>query len=120
MTEPEQNRLREKGQTFSAANVPVGPDRLVPARVGTVRAKVFKSGNSLALRLPKGIGFVEGDEVVIVQHDGGRFSLWKEADSHHVLMSLYGSMSPGFMKHGRGDIEQENRSWDRPKSKSAA
>lgn len=29
------------------------------------RAKVFRSGNSLALRLPKGLGLVEGTEMVV-------------------------------------------------------
>ena len=29
------------------------------------RAKVFKSGNSLALRLPKALGFEEGSEMVL-------------------------------------------------------
>ncbi len=29
------------------------------------RAKVFKSGNSLALRLPKGLGMTEGTEMVV-------------------------------------------------------
>ena len=31
--------------------------------------KVFKSGNSVALRLPKGLGFVEGTEVRMVKED---------------------------------------------------
>ncbi len=84
------------------------------------RTKTFKSGNSVALRLPKSTGFVEGDEVVIVPHKSGRFSIWKEANRHDVLMSLYGSVSPGFMKHGRGDIEQEDRAWDRHDVQSAA
>jgi len=84
------------------------------------KAKVFKSGNSVAIRLPKAAGFADGDDVVIVPHDDGRFSIWKESDSLNVLMSLYGSMSPGFMKHGRGDIDQEDRSWDFPGKQSAA
>jgi len=84
------------------------------------KAKVFKSGNSVAIRLPKAAGFADGDDVVIVPHDDGRFSIWKESDSLNVLMSLYGSMSPGFMKHGRGDIEQEDRSWDLLGKQSAA
>lgn len=84
------------------------------------RTKTFKSGNSIALRLPKGLGLKEGDEMVIVPHDGGKFSLWREPDGLEVLMSLYGSMSPGFMKDGRGDIEQGERSWDREPVKSAA
>ena len=84
------------------------------------KAKTFKSGNSVALRLPKAAGFVDGEDVIIVPHENGRFSMWKESESLNVLMSLYGSMSPGFMKHGRGDIEQEDRSWDLPSAKSAA
>ena len=84
------------------------------------RAKVFKSGNSCALRLPRELGLAEGEEMVIVPHDDGRFTLWKQNDALDVLMSLYGSMSPGFMKEGRGDIDQENRGWDRKPVQSAA
>ena len=36
------------------------------------RAKVFKSGNSLALRLPKALGFREGDEMVL-REEAGRY-----------------------------------------------
>lgn len=85
-----------------------------------LRVKVFKSGNSLALRLPKSLGIEEGDEVVVSAHDDGSFSLWRESDSLKVLMSLYGSMSPGFMKDGRGDIDQGERSWDIDPVSSAA
>lgn len=84
------------------------------------RAKVFKSGNSLALRLPKTMGLAEGEDMVVVPHRDGRFSMWKASENLDVLMSLYGSMSPGFMKHGRGDIDQEDRAWDRRPAKSAA
>lgn len=84
------------------------------------KTKTFKSGNSLALRLPKAMGFAEGDEVVVVPHSDGTYSFWKESDGLKVLMSLYGSMSPGFMKDGRGDIEQDDRAWDRGPVSSAA
>lgn len=36
------------------------------------RAKVFKSGNSVALRLPKALGLKDGDEMVL-REDRGRF-----------------------------------------------
>lgn len=75
------------------------------------RAKVFKSGNSLALRLPKSLGVDEGDDIVIVPHADGSFSFWKESDGLKVLMSLYGAFSPGFMSEGRGDIEQDDYDW---------
>ncbi len=75
------------------------------------RTRTFKSGNSVALRLPKQLGFVEGEEVRIVGHADGGFSFWRTQDDLKVLMGLYGSMSPGFMANGRGDIEQEERDW---------
>ncbi|TZG27480.1 AbrB/MazE/SpoVT family DNA-binding domain-containing protein [Sphingomonas montanisoli] len=34
------------------------------------RAKVFKSGNSVALRLPKGLGLKEGTEVLLREEHG--------------------------------------------------
>lgn len=34
------------------------------------RAKVFKSGNSLALRLPKGLGLQEGTEMLLREEQG--------------------------------------------------
>lgn len=78
-----------------------------------VEAKVFKSGNSLALRLPKALGLKEGEEMVVLPHEDGSLSMWRKADAKAVFMSLAGSMSPGFMAEGRGDIEQEDRDWGR-------
>jgi antitoxin VapB len=34
------------------------------------RAKVFKSGNSLALRLPKALGIAEGTEMIVREERG--------------------------------------------------
>lgn len=85
------------------------------------RAKVFKSGNSLALRLPKELGIGEGDDVAIAPHADGSFSFWKESEALNVLMSLYGAFSPGFMSEGRGDIEQTDYDWgDAPSRGKAA
>lgn len=84
------------------------------------RARVFKSGNSLALRLPKSLGVEEGDDIVIVPHADGSFSFWKESDGLKVFMSLYGSMSPGFMSEGRGDIEQDDYDWGKRRPQSDA
>lgn len=75
------------------------------------RAKAFKSGNSVALRLPKALGVVEGDDMIIVPHAGGGFSLWREQEGAKVLDSLYGAFSSGFMSEGRGDTEQSDRDW---------
>lgn len=83
------------------------------------RARTFKSGNSVALRLPKGLGLQDGDEVVLVSHAGGGFSFWRDTDAADVLDSLYGSFSPDFMVEGRGETEQEDRDWS-PSARGAA
>ena len=84
------------------------------------KAKVFKSGNSMAVRLPKGSGLVEGDEVTLVAHADGGFTFWRVSDAAAILDSLYGTFSSGFMAAGRGDIEQADRDWSTPSRHEAA
>ena len=84
------------------------------------RTRVFKSGNSLALRLPRAMGLSEGDEVDIVPHADGGFTFWRVDQRLEVFMRLYGSMSPGFMAAGRDDLEQGERDWSQHGSSSAA
>ena len=76
------------------------------------RAKVFKSGNSVALRLPKGVGLADGDDVTLVAHGDGSCTFWRQSDAAAVLDSLYGAFSSGFMADGRGEIDQDDRDWD--------
>lgn len=47
---------------------------LKPKQVQHFRAKVFKSGNSLALRLPAGLGLTAGQEMEMRAEDGLYFS----------------------------------------------
>jgi antitoxin VapB len=75
------------------------------------RTKSFKSGNSVAIRLPKALGFAEGEEITIVRHADGSFTIWKPDRDADILDSLYGSFSEGFMAEGRGETEQEERDW---------
>jgi antitoxin VapB len=84
------------------------------------RAKVFKSGNSVAVRIPKGIGLIEGDDIVIVAHDDGTCSLWREDDAVDVLDNLFGAFSPAFMAGGRGETEQTERDWTAASRDTAA
>jgi antitoxin VapB len=69
MDRPEKNTVREMPQTFNAG--PVELARLAPAGP-SYRVKVFKSGNSLALRLPKALGLEAGMEMELeAAPDGG-------------------------------------------------
>lgn len=83
------------------------------------RTKTFKSGNSIAVRIPKGVGLREGDDVVLVPHADGSISVWQESKAKAVFMALYGAMSPGWMAAGRGDIEQGDYEWGEASSAAA-
>ena len=52
------------------------------------RAKVFKSGNSLALRLPKALGLVNGTEMIL-REDCGRFTI-APADAPKRTLAISG------------------------------
>jgi antitoxin VapB len=58
------------------------------------RAKVFKSGNSVALRLPKALGLKEGDEMMIVREDKPGFKVEPVAAPKRTidLTGIYGSI----------------------------
>jgi antitoxin VapB len=72
MVDPEKNTLREMPQTFIAA--PPGAEPRLAAAT-PYRVKVFKSGNSLALRLPKALGLQEGMEMELTAMPDGHYSL---------------------------------------------
>jgi antitoxin VapB len=57
------------------------------------RAKVFKSGNSVALRLPKALGLKAGEEMV-VREEHGKFAFEPaEAEGDRIdLTGIWGSI----------------------------
>lgn len=57
------------------------------------RAKIFKSGNSLALRLPKALGLEEGAEMRIVREDRAGFTVEPVETPRRTidLTGIYGS-----------------------------
>ena len=75
------------------------------------KARVFKSGNSVAIRIPKALGLHEGDEFDLIPSSNGGFELRPvDRAPAMTLDELFGCM-PGFMAEGRGDIEQIERDW---------
>jgi antitoxin VapB len=73
------------------------------------RAKVFKSGNSVALRLPKALGLIEGTEVVLREEQGRyEFEPAVAAEPERInLEGIYGSV-PGIV---REPFEHKERDW---------
>ena len=76
------------------------------------RAKVFKSGNSLALRLPKALGIEEGVEMV-VRENRGEFTFEPVAAEQKKidLTGIWGSI-PGLKPFTSEEREFEPRRRD--------
>lgn len=75
------------------------------------RAKVFKSGNSLALRLPKGLGLKEGAEMV-VREEHGRFTFEPvDAPKRKIDVSKFVGKAPGLDPMPRQEIDDSPRDW---------
>ena len=75
MSEYPDNRLREMPMSFKAQEPwPTAPVRVSP-ETSKLRAKTFKSGNSLALRLPAALGLEAGREMELTVQPGGGYLL---------------------------------------------
>lgn len=81
------------------------------------RAKVFKSGNSLALRLPKALGLEEGTEM-IVREDRGEFR-FGPADKPKAKIDISGfwGKAPWLKLPPREDFEERKLDWEGKKLK---
>ena len=80
------------------------------------RAKVFKSGNSVALRLPKALGLQDGDEMVL-REDRGKFAFEPATNEPERidLTGIWGSC-PGLkpLSDEEREFEPSRRVWDDP------
>ena len=75
MEKASDNRLREAHATFDLAGAGGKASSLRKAETKRYRAKVFKSGNSLALRLPAALGLEAGLEMSISPDGAGGYHL---------------------------------------------
>jgi antitoxin VapB len=79
------------------------------------RAKVFKSGNSLALRLPKALGLKEGAEMR-VREEGGKFVVEPAETQRKITGEGWMGIAPGLKPFTAEEREFEDspRPWDDP------
>jgi antitoxin VapB len=70
------------------------------------KAKVFKSGNSLALRLPKALGIEEGSEMVLREMPTGYAFEPVETPKRTIDISGFAGKLPGFKPAPREDFEE--------------
>ena len=111
MIEDHDNRLREARATFKVDSG-TDSDWAIAADLSSApkkhyRAKVFKSGNSLALRLPAGLGLEAGMEMDLNVLADGSYSLRRvEAPKPRIDVSGFWGKAPGAVPPPREDFEE--------------
>ncbi|MDR3371134.1 AbrB/MazE/SpoVT family DNA-binding domain-containing protein [Rhodoferax sp.] len=74
--------------------------------------RVFKSGNSLAIRIPKELGFVDAAQDVEVERVGNTLVLrLVEQKTLADIGKIFSMFSPNFMAEGREFHEEHERDW---------
>jgi antitoxin VapB len=109
MSDNHENQLREMRQGFKYAESPT--DWPTGAQ-NPLRAKIFKSGNSLALRLPAALGLEAGMEMEILPQQGGGYSLRRtDAPKRKIDVSKFAGKAPWLKELPRYDFEDSPRDW---------
>ena len=77
--------------------------------------RVFKSGNSLAVRIPKELNFVDQAQDIDVERVGNTLVLRLIAQETLAnIGDIFDLFSPSFMTHGREFHPERERDWDAP------
>lgn len=69
--------------------------------------KIFRSGNSVALRLPKDLGFREGEQVRLVQDEPGKVRVETVPLPRRTIdVDAFWGKAPGLKLAAREDFEE--------------
>lgn len=75
--------------------------------------RVFKSGNSLAVRIPKELGFVDAAQEIEVERVGNTLVLrLVEHETLADIGKIVSMFSPNFMADGREFYDEHERNWN--------
>jgi antitoxin VapB len=75
--------------------------------------RVFKSGNSLAVRIPKELAIVEASQDIEIEKIGDTMVLRPVVKRKlSGLAAAFAAFPPGFMTEGREFHEQKERDWE--------
>ena len=75
------------------------------------RAKTFKSGNSVALRLPKGLGLTEGREMTVREEHGRYIVEPIDAPKKKIDLTGIAGTMPWLKPLPREDFDDSPRDW---------
>lgn len=75
--------------------------------------RIFKSGNSLAVRIPKELGFVDAAQEVEVERIGNTLVVRPvERQTLEGIGEIFAMFSPDFMADGREFYAEQERDWN--------
>lgn len=77
------------------------------------KSRTFKSGNSVALRLPKSLGIEAGVEMT-VREEKGRFIVEPADVKRKIDVSKFWGKAPWLVVPSREDFDDPPRAWDAP------
>ena len=81
-------------------------------KVVVMMSRIFKSGNSLAVRIPKELAFTGAAQEVEIQRKGDTLVIRPvSAQSLAGAMKAFAAFPAGFMSAGRDDNVQKPRAW---------
>ena len=107
MEDSSQNRLAETRATFNLDGAPGLASTQRKGEGRLYRAKVFKSGNSLALRLPAALGLEAGMEMELTVTAGGSYALNRiDPPRQKIDISGFAGKAPGIKLAPREDFEE--------------
>ena len=77
-----------------------------------MQTRIFKSGNSLAVRIPKELAFSDANQEVDIERVGNTLIVRpREVKTLAGIGEIFSSFSPGFMAEGRDNAEELERDW---------
>lgn len=95
MNKPDPNLVRDARQKFDHTGSATAGNSLA-STARPVRVKVFKSGNSLAVRMPKALGLEAGMELELTAKPGGGYVLDPvEPPRRKIDISGFAGKAPG-------------------------
>ncbi len=71
--------------------------------------RVFKNGNSQAVRIPADLAYDRTDIELEIEREGNEIRIRPARRSLSGVLSKFAQFSPDFMTEGRGDQEQAER-----------
>lgn len=75
-----------------------------------MRSRAFKSGNSLAVRIPKDLGVIETAGDIEIERVGDALVIRPVRQrSMEGVLRKFAAFPPGFMAEGRGEHEERER-----------